>query len=613
MTRSHWSGLGASLTAAIAIAALLPALASAHVERASYWPDPAADCQGLNPCAGGAVPTAKPLATAVDSPSTKVVCQSDSLARAQQSIQNAKTNGYVLRPTQPKVTITAAEATALLNVNKKLAKKCQYGSIQAAVNASGNNGRVVIMPGIYTEPESRAAPTQDPACQQYGIVNDKNQMGALSYKWQYHCPNDQNLIAIIGRAPGTVDPPQPPLEDRHFIPDNGPCIRCNLQVEGSGASPDDVVIDGGRVESGDSGPSEAAKDVGIRIDRADGTVIRNLKVRHVNEHAIYVLEVDGYLLDRFKTFYGDEYGVLTFTADHGEMSNCEAAGSGDSGLYPGAGADTGHDRDTSIYPQFRYSQEIHHCDSHHNASGYSGTDGNAVHLHHNNLYDNALGFTTDVFTAPGHPGFPQDSDLIEHNNIYSNNFNPYAEGSDITPTVPVPVGTGMWIAGGNDNIVRNNYFYDNWRRGVMLFAVPDQVICGPAGIDPTLLAGCNPAAVPPSTSYRNEFYGNTMGRTPGLLGSQQPNGTGDVTTGRTDFWWDQFLGTTGNCWRNNIGKDGTPLSVTSTPPAPLLPSDCGLSIGTVGPQQEPELLNCLADIEFDTSTCDWFTTPSKPE
>jgi hypothetical protein len=35
-------------------------------------------------------------------------------------------------------------------------------------------------------------------------------------------------------------------------------------------------------------------------------------------------------------------------------------------------------------------------------------------------------------------------------------------------------------------------------------------------------------------------------------------------------------------------------------------------VGTVGPQQEPELLNCLADITFKTSTCPWFTTPSKP-
>ena len=376
-------------------------------------------------------------------------------------------------------------------------------------------------------------------------------------------------------------------------------------------SPDDVTIDAGRVASGDAGPIGAVKDVGIRADRADGFVLRNVKVRHATEHDVYVLESDGYLLDRFKTFYAGEYGVLTFVEDHGLMENCEAAGHGDSGLYPGAGADTGSQRDTTIYPQFRYSQEIRDCDSHHNAGGYSGTDGNAVHVHDNNFYDNALGFTTDVFTAAGHPGFPQDSDLIENNNFYSNNFNPYVAGSDVVPSVPVPVGTGLWIAGGNDNVVRNNHFYDNWRRGTMLFAVPDQVVCGPAGIDPSQLAGCNPTAVPPSTSYRNQFYGNVMGRAPD--GTVKPNGTGDLATGRTDFWWDQYVGNTGNCWHDNTGKTGTAAGVTSTPPAPFLPSACdGSSVGTVGPQQEPELLNCLADITFKTSTCPWFTTPSKP-
>jgi hypothetical protein len=173
------------------------------------------------------------------------------------------------------------------------------------------------------------------------------------------------------------------------------------------------------------------------------------------------------------------------------------------------------------------------------------------------------------------------------------------------------VGTGLWIAGGNDNVVRNNRFWDNWRRGTMVFAVPDQVVCGPAGVDPSQLAGCNPTAVPPSTSYRNQFYGNEMGQAPD--GSAQPNGTGDVTTGRTDFWWDQYLGNTGNCWHDNTGKDGTAATVTSTPPSPLLPSACDASsMGTIGPQQEPELLNCLADITFDTKSCPWFTTPSKP-
>jgi hypothetical protein len=102
-----------------------------------------------------------------------------------------------------------------------------------------------------------------------------------------------------------------------------------------------------------------------------------------------------------------------------------------------------------------------------------------------------------------------------------------------------------------------------------------------------------------------------MGRAPD--GTVKPNGTGDPTTGRTDFWWDQYLGNTRNCWHDNTGKDGTAAGVTSTPLAPLLPAACDTtSVGTVGPQQEPELLNCLADITFDTRQCPWFTTPSKP-
>jgi hypothetical protein len=216
-----------------------------------------------------------------------------------------------------------------------------------------------------------------------------------------------------------------------------------------------------------------------------------------------------------------------------------------------------------------------------------------------------------VFTAAGHPGFPQDSDLIEDNNFYSNNFNPSVAGSDVAPSVPVPVGTGLWIAGGNDNVFRNNPVYDNWRRGTMLFAVPDQLVCGPAGINPEQLPGCNPEKVPPSTSYRNEFYGNVMGLSPS--GAVLTNGNGDATEMRTDFWWDQYAGNTGNCWHNNTGPDGTAASVTSTPVSPLLPSACDeTSIGTGGPAQEQELVNCFADIEQHTGLCPWFTTPSKP-
>jgi hypothetical protein len=631
--------------------AVLPALAIAHIERASYWPDPAPDTS-VTPPAGGAVPDIRPLSTALDATQpgdTRVVCsqplssttaaainRNPSIQRLDASIASAQKSGYKLRPSQPPIFLTKKQGSDLRSQNVALLKQCHYTSIQAAVNDSHNNDRVEVMPGIYTEPASRAAPTNDPACADLKEQNDKGSTGAVSYRYQFHCPNDQNLIAVMGREPAKdadgneVAPPQPPLEDRHGIPDNGPCIRCNLQIQGTGVSPDDVVVDGGDPSLGDHSapgpnPPQYAKDVGIRADRADGFVLDNVKVRHVNEHDVYVIETDGFHLNRLKTPYAGEYGVLTFVADHSLIENCDAWGAGDSGIYPGAAADTW---DAVPPDQRRRSNEVRNCDMHHNSAGYSGTDGNAVWIHDNEFYDNANGFTTDVFTAPGHPGFPQDSDLIENNDFYSNNYNPYLprctagqspgpngpnQGcSDFTPTVPMPVGTGMWIAGGNHNIVRNNHFWNDWRRGTMLFAVPDQLVCGPAGsVDPSDLAGCDPTKVPPSTSYNNAFYGNVMG--------QRPNGTKDRNG--TDFWWDDYAGNTGNCWHDNVGVNGDRASLTATPPlAPVagqslpgfLPEDCASSTGTGGPAQEAELLNCFADVTFDSGTCDWFKTPEEP-
>ncbi len=582
--------------AALIGALVVPALAGAHVERASYFPDPRPD-KSVHPAAGGAVPKVRSLSSALlagPAGVTRVVCQPDSIKRLHRDIVGAR-RGYSLRPTDRR-RLSARAARRLLNLNKALAKRCHYRSIQAAVNASHNNDRVVVMPGYYTEPKSRKAKTHNPACAKYGQGNDRGQTGAVSYSYQSHCPNDQNLIAVIGRAVGKGQDPQPPREDRHGIPNLGRCIRCNVQIEGSGPAPDDVVVEAGRLKSGDHGPIGAVKDVGIRADRADGFVLRNVKVRHAGEHDVYVLESDGYLLERLKTFYGGEYGVLTFVEDHGLMQDCEAAGNGDSGLYPGAAADTG---DQVRAPDHRrFNQEIRRCDSHHNASGYSGTDGNAVHIDHNNFYDNALGFTTDVFTASGHPGFPQDSDLVENNRFYSNNFNPYVAGSDVEPSVPVPVGTGMWIAGGNHNTIRNNRFYDNWRRGTMLFAVPDSLVCTP----PDHQAGCDSKKL--STSYNNHYYGNIMGVAPN--GTKKLNGT--------DFWWDSFAGNTGNCWYGNVPAAGK--SITSSPaslPGCANGTNPSSSVGVSNAPNEAELLDCFADVSQGTRNCPWFHTPPRPQ
>jgi hypothetical protein len=600
-----------SLFLVLGIIALPSAPAAAHVERPSYWPDPKADCT-VKPCAGGKVPKARSLASALDRSKpgdTRVVCKKDSLKRVRASVRDARVNGYHIRPTDHR-SLSAAQARTLLTVNKRLYKQCRFRYIQRAVTASGNNDRVVVMPGVYRERRSRRQPTFDPACKKYTTPSDSGDPGALSHDYQIHCPNDANLVAVIGRGPDTGPVPAPPLEDRHGIPSVGKCIRCNFQLEGSGVSADDVIVEAGKASKGNGGPSAAGhkKDVGIFVDRADGFVLRNVTVRHAREHDIYVLETDGYLLDRFKAYYAGGYGVLTFVGDHGVVQNCDAAGHGDSGLYPGSGADsTTEKRYKRFYPKERFSQIFRKCDSHHNTGGFSGTNSHGTLITRNNFYDNALGYTTDVFTAPGHPGFPQDGNVVTNNNFYDNNFNPYQPDSDVDPFIPAPVGTGLWLAGGNANQIKDNRFYDNWRRGVMIFAVPDSTVCGPGIGSTTPVPGCDPAAV--STSYDNHVYGNTMGVSP----------TGEVLPNGLDFWWDNFPGNTGNCWWDNTAAPGETVSTS-----PLLLPSCAdgtapeTSVGFGDAQNESELVACLAGFEVsgypdgNEDTCTWTTTPSQP-
>ncbi|HEX8066432.1 MAG TPA: right-handed parallel beta-helix repeat-containing protein [Thermoleophilaceae bacterium] len=588
--------------AALLGASALPSAASAHIERPSYWPDPAPDTS-VTPPTGGKVPKARTLSSSLKAAppgDTRVVCHTDSLKLAKKAVRRALRKGYYIRPSDHR-TLDAKRGARLVKINEQLFKRCKFREIQPAVTASGNNDRVVVMPGIYTEPTSRGKPTHDPACEQYLRNNEFGDPGALSYAYHLHCTNDQNLIAVMGRAAGPGTDPDPPRYDRHGIPNLGPCVRCNFQIEGSGVSADDVVVDAGRVESGNHGPAQSKKDVGIRADRADGFVLRNMTVRHAGEHGIYVMESDGYLLDRFKLYYNRLYGTLTFVEDHGRQQNCEAVGHADSGIYPGAAVESGVQRPPGT--DFRYNQEVRFCDLHHNLAGYSGTDGNAVHVHHNNFYDNALGIQTDIATAAGHPGFPGDSMLVEHNNLYSNNFNPYDEGSDVTPAFPFPVGTGMWIAGGNHHVIRKNNFWDNWRRGTMVFSVPDALVCGPDSKNKSQ-KGCDPNQV--NTSHYNQQYSNFMGVKPD--GTPARNGV--------DFWWDEFPDNRGNCWYWNTG----PAPITSNPAS--LPDcsdgkDPASSVGKGNAANTGELAACVAAFEsrnYDrsTTTCPWFFTPEKP-
>src|SRR5437763_337940 len=95
-------------------------------------------------------------------------------------------------------------------------------------------------------------------------------------------PKVRSLASALDRGAPGGDPPVTPTgrPGPHESPDLRQCVRCNVQIEGCDLSPDDVVIDEGRVDSGNGAPLGSKKDVGIRADGADGLVIRNMTVRH---------------------------------------------------------------------------------------------------------------------------------------------------------------------------------------------------------------------------------------------------------------------------------------------------------------------------------------------
>src|SRR3954454_4158745 len=85
------------------LAAAFATAAVAHVERTSYWPDPRPDTS-VKPAAGGRVPKARSLASALDRRrvgDTRGVCRPDSLQLTRAAITKARTQGVVIRPSVP--------------------------------------------------------------------------------------------------------------------------------------------------------------------------------------------------------------------------------------------------------------------------------------------------------------------------------------------------------------------------------------------------------------------------------------------------------------------------------------------------------------------------------
>jgi hypothetical protein len=471
--------------------------------------------------------------------------------------------------------------------NLALLEKCRYRHIQAAVNAARSGYRILILPGVYREEPSRRVAEPAPRCeddyQEYQDpgFGDTGTVRVPNYEYQRKCKNAQNLIAVIGDGPD---------KDRRCDQ------RCNLQIEGTGTKPRQVLIDGSR-----------QKLNVIRVDRADGIHLRNFMVQYSDFNNVYILETNGFRMENIVSRWSREYGFLSFTSDNGLYRKLTAYGSGDSGIYPGSGPE-GHCK--------RYGIEVDRVNSYGNTIGWSGTAGNGIYTHDSKFHHNSAGITTDSF-AGGHPGMPQDCSKWERNEIYSNNLDLFNEARDqycfeenrpiekrnprvVCPAFGVPVGTGLLIAGGNENIIRNNRIWDNWRAGVMQFWVPSPF----RGTDPTGQSRNSGPAYEAGidTSNGNRMMGNVM--SVNRKGARDPNGK--------DFWWDEEGKE--NCWTEN--RAGAGNAITSDPA--VLPDCPGSPVHTPTTSEKLALLAPCGswdpqdDVLQDPPGCDWFTVPPEP-
>ncbi|ABL81291.1 hypothetical protein Noca_1778 [Nocardioides sp. JS614] len=545
--------------------------AGAHEERPAQFPDGTGH---------------RPSFLGFDNPRQRVVCGSDS--------------GRL---------IAALPEGAVKDRNERLLDSCRYRSIQDAIDSvRKRQTSVYVLPGTYHEAKwaraersdycshlqtSSTSPlpfseyigslsSPDPGAEQAAADSGESNPIALSYADQRRCAHNLNLIAVFGdRTPGN---------------DSIRCDSrfCGLQLVGTGQTPADVVVD-----------NRFAKLNAIRADRAGGFYLSNMTFQQAEFNAIYVLETDGFVIDRVVARGNDEYGVLAFASDHGLIEDSEAYYNGDSGIYPGSGSDL--NADNTEFEATRYAIEIRGNNSHDNTLGYSGTAGNSIWAHDNDFHDNATGIATDSL-FPGHPGLPQDHARWNRNRIYSNNSNWYTEFVDtgvcdkpmeqrgymdgtVCPVVPTPVGTGVLIAGGNYDSTDHNWIYDNWRYGTMQFWVPAPLR---DDYDPSHLY---------DTSNHNHTFENQMGIDP--QGHEQPNGM--------DHWWDDQG--VGNCWEDNhYGSAGQTDNFTVPPPSCADGGSVFLPGATV---KDAGFLSCSQYDRSDPTwkhppACEWFDSPSKP-
>jgi hypothetical protein len=308
-----------------------------------------------------------------------------------------------------------------------------------------------------------------------------------------------------------------------------------MTIEGTRAERTRTILEG-RSAAG----RPAAAQNGIEAIGVDGIVIRDIWARNF-ESAGFFVHADaggpcvGYTMINLLASGNHASGLAAQGCLGGKMIDSAAYRQGAAGFAIG---ETPCDaRSWSVLggepcqraPQYTL---LKNDESYENTLGFAGTNSKYVRILENAFFDNGTGVVAS--TLEGVAGAPNGWNVIERNDVFWNNLDPYLAGSGLGPgsgglgevdgqPLNYPTGVGIVLHGGDDDVVRGNHVFGNFKWGIASFSGPGETVVADPG---------NTAK-----NVDNEIVENVMGRE-----GADPNGEFDI-------WNDDTGG--GNCWGAN--------------------------------------------------------------
>lgn len=235
--------------------------------------------------------------------------------------------------------------------------------------------------------------------------------------------------------------------------------RKGLKIIGNAKNPEKVVLDG------ESLKGIKAQNAFI-VNGVDNVTINGFRAIHYKGNGFFVINVTGYLLTNLIAEKTGTYGVYAFNSKGGTMSNSEAFHVNDAGFYVGQTPKQARPRRTFVK----------NVTSHENVLGFSGTNMRYVTIQDSRFFNNGLGIVPNALDSEKFP--PEEFNVIKNNDVFWNNFNyylgaPFELRKTAVGDLAYPVGVGILLFGGRNNVVDGNRIFGNYLFG---FGMLDQIV-----------------------------------------------------------------------------------------------------------------------------------------